>query len=210
MTSSWFNGRTALQVLSLFASMLFSAVIIYFDVLTLGNTMGESSLVEISQAIAILCSGLFFALGARNNIDQRGYLLIVATLFLCLFVRENDALLDTIVHGFWRVPALIVLGVGTFAVFRNKNTIRAPLSQHTKDSSFWLLIVGFLQLIVFSRLFGSGQLWEHVPGQVDFVVIKRMVQEGLELVSYALIFVGSYLSYKYQFGASQNPVYRSA
>lgn len=201
MTSSQSNGRSALQGVTLFVAMLATVAIIYIDLLVLGNTLREESLVQISQALLILGSGVFFALGARDNPEQRGYLLLVATLYLCMFVRENDGPLDVIVHGFWRVPVLIIAVVGGYAVYKNRQTLRAPFSHHAKDSSFWIMIVGFLQLIVFSRLFGSGNLWDNIPNQLDLSGAKDIIQEGIELMSYSLIFHGSYFSHKYRFGA---------
>jgi hypothetical protein len=195
-------GRGAKQAFTLLAAFLLSVAIIYFDVLAMGGAMGENSPVQLSQAILVLGSAAFFALGARTNSDQRGYLLLVATLFLCMFVRENDGLLDGIVHGFWLVPVLMIAVAGGGAVIYNRATLRGPAHQHAQDGSFWILAVGFLQLVVFSRLFGSGLLWDQVPGQHDLEAAKTIVQESTELVSYSLIFLGSYLSHKYRYGKS--------
>ena len=165
--------------------------------------MGEGSLVEWCQALLILGSAIFFGLGARNHASLRGYLILVSALFLCMFVRENDGVLDGIVHGFWRVPVLIIAVVAGFLVFKNRKTIRPALIHHVQDSSFWILTVGFFQLIIFSRLFGSGKLWKNIPNQADLAVAKSIIQESTELVSYSLIFLGAYLSHKYVFGKQQ-------
>ncbi len=178
---------------------MLTIVVIYADVLVFGNTMDERSLVQNSQALLILGSAAFFGLSASISSDQRGYLTLVSTLFLCMFVRENDGLLDNIEHGFWRIPVIVIAGVGMVIVIINRKTLRNPLVQHAQDSSFWILAVGFLQLVVFSRLFGSGQLWHQIPGQGDLGALKSIVQEGAELMSYALIFAGSFFAYKYQF-----------
>ena len=205
MTSHWPRGRILIQFLTLFTALLLAAIVIYVDTIMLGNTMGETSLVQILQAFLILGSAALFGAGASLSIDQRGYLILVSTLFLCMFVREQDGLLDNIVHGFWRVPVLIIATVGLIGVMRNRNTVRVPFLQHAQDSSFWILAVGFLQLVVFSRLFGTGHLWHNIPGQGDLGPTRMIVQEGVELVSYALIFLGSLLSHKFQFAKRSNP-----
>ncbi|MDJ0859985.1 MAG: hypothetical protein QNI90_07470 [Dinoroseobacter sp.] len=202
VTSSLF-GRSALQAATLLASILCTVAIIYADVLVLGSTMAEGSLVQVSQAVLILGSAAFFALGARNHVDERGYLLLVSTVFLCMFVRENDGLLDGIAHGFWRVPVTVIGVAGVFAVLSNKKTLRSPLERHAQDSSFWILAIGFLQLIVFSRLFGSGHLWDHIPNQADLGPVKAIIQESTELLGYSLIFLGSYLAYRYLYRKEQ-------
>ena len=195
--------RSALQLLGLFTSFLIAIALIYADVLVFGSIMGEWSLVQISQALMILGSAVFFALGARDTADQRGYLLLVATLFLSMFIRENDGPLDNIAHGFWLAPAALIGVVGAGAVYVNRRTLRLPFLQHAQDSSFWIIAVGFFQLIVFSRLFGSGLLWDHIPSQTNLDAVKSIIQEGIELVSYLLICFGSYLSYKHLFGSER-------
>ena len=197
-------ARTALQVFGILASLLVTIAVIYADILVLGNAMGEGSLVEWCQALLILGSAIFFGLGARHHANLRGYLILVSALFLCMFVRENDGVLDGIVHGFWRVPVLIIAVVAGFLVFKNRKTIRPALIHHVQDSSFWILTVGFFQLIIFSRLFGSGKLWKNIPNQADLAVAKSIIQESTELVSYSFIFLGAYLSHKYVFGKQQS------
>ena len=204
MIPSWTLDRNAFQILALFVSMIITVGIIYVDVLLLKTTMGEHSLVQIAQALMILGSAIFFFVGARNHADHRGYLLLVSTLFLCMFIRENDGFLDNIVHGFWLVLVLLVGAVGAFAILKNAKTLRGPLRRHAQDGTFWILAVGFFQLIVFSRLFGSGLLWNHILSSEALGTAKTIVQESTELVSYSFIFLGAYLSHKYLFSKNQN------
>jgi hypothetical protein len=205
MYTFWPLGRAASQIWGIFAGFLLAVIIIYVDVLVLGNTIAEASLVEITQLVLILGSAILFGAGARKYARQRGYLAIVATLFLCMFLRENDALFDQIQHGFWRVPVLAVLVIGAFVVFKNRHTVRPPLQWHTQDSSFWILTVGFFQLLVFSRLFGSSQLWGQILSPADLGSVKAIIQESTELAGYALIFLGSLTAYIFRFGVAHDP-----
>lgn len=195
-------GRNTYQLLLLFAAILLTIAAIYTDVRVWENGMKETSLVETSQSALIFLSALFFALGARQYPEKRGYLALVATLFFCMFVRENDAFLDVIKHGFWRVPVLLTLCIGAVFVIPNRRTIGASARHHAQDSAFWFIAIGFFQLLVFSRLFGSRQLWGHALEQ-DAGLVKTTVQESTELMCYALIFLGSYLSHKYRYGDHQ-------
>jgi hypothetical protein len=58
------------------------------------------------------------------------------------------------------------------------------------------MLIGLLQLVIFSRLFGTGSLWEPVMGDSYQPGVKSIVQEGVELMSYALVLYGSALSCK--------------
>ena len=200
MTTSKSLGRNSLQAIALFAAILIATAIIYVDILLLDSNLGEQSLVEFSQAGLILLSAVFFALGARRQPEQRGYLALVSTLFLCMFLREQDALFDNIYHGFWRVPVAVVAISGLIIVVLNRATFRSSLHRHAQDPSFWIILIGVFLLIVFSRLFGSGQLWHNVPDQPGLAGAKTVVQECTELMSYALICLGSYLSHRYGYG----------
>ncbi|MGO2497498.1 MAG: hypothetical protein ACTH6I_05700 [Vibrio litoralis] len=43
-------------------------------------------------------------------------------------------------------------------------------------------------LLVFSRLFGMGHFWQGILGPDYDRVIKRVVEEGLEVLAYVVIF----------------------
>ncbi|MEM9425322.1 MAG: hypothetical protein AAGA06_01345 [Pseudomonadota bacterium] len=189
-------------VLALIASVLFVCAVIYLEVRMLGGTMSEGGLVESVQALLIALCSLTFFLGAHRHPDQRGYLILVAALFLCMFVRENDRVLDQIAHGFWSVPTLLIIAATVVAVAKDRATLLNPLYIHSQRGSFWVLAVGFVQLIVFSRLFGSGLLWDHSAMQAGSDVAKRIVQEGTELSSYALILTGAFMSFETRFGSA--------
>ncbi|WP_298844610.1 hypothetical protein [uncultured Roseobacter sp.] len=190
-------------ILAVIITFLATSGIIYADVLLLQSTMGEASLVQIAQVLMIGVAGAFFAAGAWSYPAQRGYLVLIATLFSCMFIRENDGVLDMITHGFWFWPACATALAGGLLFFLNRTTVAGPFRAHADTGPFWIVLVGFFQLILFSRLFGSGQLWDHVPGGAHPDVIKSVVQEGSELVCYALILLGSYQSLKNRFGAAR-------
>ena len=56
--------------------------------------------------------------------------------------------------------------------------------------SFTCVAVGLLITILFSRLFGTGQLWQAVMGEDYRSLYKSIIQEGLELLGYVLICFG--------------------
>lgn len=196
------RAQTLSSVLALIASVLLVCVVIYVEVRMLGGTMSEGGLVESVQALLIALSSLTFFVGAYRHPDQRSYLILVASVFLCMFVRENDRVLDQIAHGIWIVPTLLIMAAAGISAAKDRTTLLNPLRIHSQRGSFWVLAVGFVQLIVFSRLFGSGLLWDHSAMQAGSDVAKRIVQEGTELSSYALIFTGAFMSFETRFGSA--------
>lgn len=201
MTATQSKTQTLSAILAVVAALLLVCAVIYVEVRTLGGTVREPGLVETAQAMLIFLSSLSFFFGANRYPTQRGYLILMAALFFCMFIRENDAYLDRIAHGFWAVPAFLVAVTAAILVTRNRATLMSAFWGHAQNGSFWILIIGLAQLVFFSRLFGSGLLWDHVAMEAGSDVAKRVTQEGTELSSYALIFLGSVMSFQARFGS---------
>lgn len=179
-------------------------VIVYIDVTILSDSMSEESLTEFLHNALLFMSIAFMVAGVFKFTSARGYLLLVTTFFSCLFIRECDAWFDHIWQGFWIIPALGVLAVGIVLVYRNHETLTEPLLRHFETRSATFIYIGVLLLLIFTRLFGTGTLWEAVMGSSYSSSYKAAIQEGLELMSYTLIAYGSLMSYIGRFGLSHS------
>jgi len=184
-------------------------VSIFVDATILHNNLSERSISQFLQSIFILLSSAIFALGAVRYPFKRGYLTLVATLFGCMFIRENDAVFDLIRHGFWVVPVICVLIAGGWYIARNRSTVMDPFLCHLEGRHSTLVYTGFLIVVVFSRLFGTGSLWDAVMGNDYNTSYKSIIQEGVELLGYVLIFHGSCMSFLGRFGDHKANSWRS-
>ena len=179
-------------------------LVVYLDTLVLGATIAENSITEYLHNGLLLVSIVAFGVGVVKQPLLRGYLLMVATLFSLLFIREFDAVLDRIWHGFWLYPAVAALIAGAILVALNRATLVVPLLQHYQTRSATFIYIGMLLLAVFTRTFGTGSLWEPIMGDDYQSTYKTIIQEGLELMSYTLIAYGSVASSIAGFGARNN------
>lgn len=135
---------------------------VYIDVVILGNNVGEISVTEITQETLLLFTAIIFWYGAFKKPNLRGFLVLVAGFFSCLFIREMDAFLDEIWHGFWFWPALITAMVSIgYARFAAKNTNLKPLMDFINTKPYFLILIGLIILLILSRTFGSGNLLWH-------------------------------------------------
>ncbi|QBY01776.1 hypothetical protein E2K80_14455 [Rhodophyticola sp. CCM32] len=184
-----------IEFLVLLVLLIAVVLAINIDVVILENNLSEVSVTEILQSVFILVSAMIFAWRAWRHIRSRGYFIAVATLFACMFVRENDALLDHIRHGFWIVPVGMIACFGIISVCRYRDSLAGPLARHFQERHTTFIFIGLLLLLVFSRLFGTGSLWQAVMGAGYDPSVKTVVQEGLELLGYALITYGTVLSF---------------
>ncbi|SDE99707.1 hypothetical protein [Sulfitobacter delicatus] len=175
-------------------------ITVYLDTAVWGDGVSEDSITEhLHNTLLAIAAGLF-ALGAYQREELRGYLTLAATLFTCMFLREYDAALDRISHGFWIYPALLTLAVGIWIAWRNRGTTLLPLLHHLSTRSATFVYIGVVLLLFFSRTFGTSALWEAVMGAGYDSQVKTTVQEGTELLAYLLITCGAVLSHLHGYG----------
>ena len=193
-------GRIAAEFGVLVLLAIVVPICVFLDVTALSGQVSETSLTELAQAVLILSAAILFFVGARRLPHATGYLMGVAILCTWMFVRENDVHLDQIRHGFWVIPNTLLLGVGALFVYRQRDTLHGPLKRHVATREAVFMMLGFVVLIVFSRVFGSGNVWRPIMGDSYDPALKAAVQEGIELLGYALFAFGALLSFWSDFG----------
>ena len=174
--------------------------VISYDTAIMEEGLGEESFTETLHSLLSLLAALVFAAGAVKIPACRGYLVLAATLYGMVFIRENDFLLDRIVHGFWIWPAMALAAVGGLLALRARESIRPGFVAHIETRAAGIFYVGTILLIVFSRLFGTGALWEPIMGDNYLPAFKAALQEGLELMACVLVAFGAVRSWRDGFG----------
>lgn len=189
--------RAALSFLVLVLGMLWAPVAVLLDVVVIGHGMPEHGVTEISQETVLLLATLLMYTMVIKLPSQRGFLLLVAGLFLSMFLRELDYLFDKISHGYWKYPVTLVvlLTFALAALFRN--TVVPAMAEATRSVPFAYILAGLAIVLFFSRIFGTGSLWGAIldagAGVNAPALVKNSVQEGLELLGYVLILYGNVL-----------------
>jgi len=171
--------------------MIATPAIVMLDVVIIGHGIPESSFTEIAQEALILMSSLIFAYDAWKSTQARGFLVLVAGFFGCMFIRECDALFDNITKGFWLYPALMLAFGSIYYAANHPNTVIVPMVDHITSKQFSYLFIGLIFILIFSRLFGTGYLWRDIMGDDYNSLYKNIIQEGLELSGYILVWFGS-------------------
>lgn len=183
------------EFLTLILLMLLIPIAVVTDITVLENELSELSITEFLQEFFILVSAIIFYKVSSKQLDSKGLFILISGLFSVMFIREGDYFLDMVTHGFWKFPALLMLILTGYYAFKNKETIRQPLLKHTNTRNFAYILIGFLIIVVFSRVFGTGNLWREIMGEDYKHVYKTIIQEGLELFGYVFVFYGSLLVY---------------
>lgn len=157
----------------------------------------EDSLTEYLQ---IGCMGLLIAVcmvwGSRDKAQQPVAVLLAGFALIAL-IREMDSFLDhNVFDGAWQVLALISVATVLTMTWRYRNALPGALDVFLNHWTFGIVLSGFLTTFVFSRMFGRKVFWKAVMSEHYIRSVKNVAEEGVELLGYALILIGS-LDYIY-------------
>lgn len=151
------------------------------------NVASESSLIELSQLGLLAATVFAFRRVAKFSQSLHHAAGLMSAFFLVLMIRELDATLDMVMHGFWKVPALIVTGLAIWPALKHWRETLTSLAHAIHSRHSTVLMIALALLLVYSRLFGMGELWEQAMGANYVRDVKNIAEESTELVAYSLI-----------------------
>jgi len=166
-------------------------VIMKTDILVLQNSMGETSITEFMQQLMLLVAVVVFYLNAKVDAKGRAFWILVAGFFGCMFLRELDHYMDFIAHGFWFYPTITLAIVTIFYSIKNGENMVETAIEFKQGNSYLFIFIGLVVVLIFSRVFGTGSLWEDLMANNYDRLYKTIIQESLELFGYLLIFIGA-------------------
>ncbi|WP_075182602.1 hypothetical protein [Pantoea sp. 1.19] len=162
------------------------AGVIFLDVRWMRDTISEYSLTEITQELLLLVIVLLWFNDARRYPARRELGLLLGGLFLCMLIRELDFLFDTLRHGAWFWFALLASLVCIAGAARAPHRAVHALADFLRHPCWGMMAAGLLTVLVFSRLYGMGALWQQMLGEHFIRTVKNMAEEGCELLGYSL------------------------
>ena len=183
----------AIELLLLVSMMMYVVASIFIDIKILNNHLAEVSLTELSQSAFVFIIALNFFSKIKKEPESAGLFILISGFFGMVFFREADYYFDGISRSFWQLPVSVILITTLYYAFKNKLTILEPLSRYLNTKAFTYTFIGVLITIVFSRIFGTGSLWREIAVATDSSYLKTVIQEGLELLGYSLVLIGSFL-----------------
>lgn len=205
-TTGKFSDQNVLNVRQVLCEILIMILIavtvpmlVYLDVVVFFGNVREVSLTEMCQLLLLGVSTVLFTSGALRLPQMASYLWVMAIFSFLMCIRENDGLLDGIVHGFWLYPALVCIAVGVVIIWRNVDACCTGFLRHFSSRNGTLVFFGLFVVICFSRVFGSGELWRPVLADGYTQATKAAIQEGLELFGYAVFTFGIIGSWRNKF-----------
>ena len=171
--------------------MISTVLIIYADTVIFDHGVSERSLTELTQEGIIFVSVIIFFALSKSQPESRGFLVLCGGFFSVMLIRELDGFFDQINHGFWVYPAIVVTLITLIYAHRCPGTVSGPLVHYFQTSPFAYIMIGLMIVILFSRVFGSGIIWRVVMADNYMTDYKAIIQEGVELLGYVIVFYGS-------------------
>ena len=163
--------------------------VVFLDVEVLGTCCVENSLVEWLQFALVAASSAAMAARAWRVEKGRAAFILTAAFFLDMAIREQDALLDNLLwHGGW-ASVVAVVTIAAFAMAsRWRTTLNEGLEEIQRSDRFFLLASGLAVILAISRIMGMKSLWAGFGFTSGIHFAKRVIEEGLELFGYMLVF----------------------
>ncbi|MEB6587994.1 MULTISPECIES: hypothetical protein [Pseudomonas] len=160
--------------------------LIWMDIAVYKTKIVELSFVEVAQEMMLfMCAVLYFAAAWKGK--RRGLNVLVGGFFSCLLMRELDGLLDPLSHSAWCWPFIVIAFVSLSYSLneRNRQATMRDFACFSGTHTFGAMTTG-LSILLFSRVFGMGELWHLILGEGYVRLAKTTVEEGIELLAYSV------------------------
>jgi|SRR5699024_2958295 len=176
-------------LLSLFSGL--PVLLLYLDASWLDNSMGEASLIEISQSLVLVLCIASFVVVAKNERAERGFAILAVAFFLCMLIREQNNMLNDVMENLWKWLVYTCAIIGVFlAALQGSKTVSA-LARFLGTRAGSVMMVGLVLLLAYSRLFGMEVLWRAIMDDSYIRIVKNAAEEGTELMAYLVILAAS-------------------
>ncbi|MEL6903777.1 MAG: hypothetical protein AAFP22_00135 [Planctomycetota bacterium] len=148
--------------------------------------LGESGPIELAQLVLLAFTAC--VLRSAGRLEGTGSILgIFALLVTVAFVRELDGPLDRVWHGFWKVPAAVVLGAAAVAALRGGACVGKSIQRLAGKPESGLMLAAAAVILVQSRLLGRQSSWRGALEEGFVSHVPRLVEETSELGGYGLL-----------------------
>jgi hypothetical protein len=157
----------------------------------------ETGPVEILEAFFALTTAVFFLLAARRDPQRVPFAVLCSGFLFCVYIRESDYFLDRLLfrHA-WKAGVLLTLILTGGYAWRVRRQIQASLCQFIHHPASGIFMAGVLVLFVFSRLFGYGDAWEGIVLDGKWMIVKELVLEHTDDITYTLLMEDKCLTIK--------------
>ena len=151
-----------------------------------------SNLTELPQEIMLAVASVGLLVASRAAGVGQGLMHASGVFGLICLVREYDNDLAFIAgNDTWLVPAGLLGVYLAYYTWRRYRAIVSDVEALADTYGFAVWSTGWVLLMVFSRLWGRNDIWRAIMREDFDRTVSRVSEEGLELMSYAVILYGT-------------------
>ena len=156
-------------------------------------TVQEYGLFETAQSVVLFLIALSVGLQAARNKTYRAILILLCGLALAALIREQDAYLDEkIPYIGWTWCWLFPI-TGLVILIHQLRRETATFTHFLRSHSFHMMMTALIIIIPIAQCLGHRSFMEDLLGNpsIDSHLVRRMMEEPIELLGYLQILLAS-------------------
>lgn len=156
-------------------------------------TVFEYGIFETIQSAILPIVSVIFGIQAVICKKYRPVLIALCMLPLAAFIREQDAFLDEVIPGVGWKFCWIFPAIGLYYIIRHWKETRASLVVFLQSRTMQMMIASMIIIIPIAQCLGHRSFLADLISDptVDAVLIRRIVEEPIELIGYVQILFSS-------------------
>lgn len=196
-------GSVLLRLVTYSVVLVVVSKIIEVDMLK--RSIKEGSFVESSQELLLFLTAVIAAVTGFKRPRIRIFAYVFSAVAVVAQIREMDAFLENnLFDKAWQLFAIVVILPTLWFMYKNLSQLIDQLYSIFNTFSFGLMFSGAIIIHVFSRFFGRASAWKALMTEQKYLRdVKDTAEEGVELLGYAIVFMGI-IELALLFSASKN------
>lgn len=156
-------------------------------------TVQEYGIFESAQSAVLLLMGISFIAQAVFNRTYRPILYCLGMLSLAALIREQDAYFDALLPGIGWSWCWILPISGLVYLIRSRHRLGGIMQQFLQSHAFHMMVSALIIIIPLAQCLGHRSFLADLLGndQVDAHLVRRIMEEPIELLGYIQILLAS-------------------
>lgn len=157
----------------------------------------ENGIFENMQMIVLALTALIFGVNAVVNQNYRPLLLLMSMMMLAASIREQDAFFDELVPAIGWKWAWIFPFIGIANCIRKRSLLKEQITHFLSSHCFHMLMTAAIIMIPIAQCLGHRSFLVDLMNNdmYDAVLIRRILEETVELIAYFMILLAAVESF---------------
>lgn len=153
----------------------------------------ENGIFENLQTITLAVTSLLFIVTAWCNKGYRPIFFLMSMLALAAVIREQDAFFDELMPSVGWAWCWIFPAAGAVAIFRSRSTILPKVDVFLTSRTFHMMLTAGVVMIPIAQCLGHRSFLVDLMNNdmYDAVLIRRILEETVELMAYIVLFLSA-------------------